>query len=93
MFEQRLIEPENYDAQSKSQRSSSNQNKSKKLSYLNAASDRFWSNADPNDRGTWHPKAEIVKWLVDQGFNKSLAESAGTIIAPDWFVPGVRPKN
>lgn len=61
---------------------------SDKLSYMNQAAIKFWSNASRSDRST-HPKNNLIEaWLIEKGFTESLASSAATIIRPDWAAKG-----
>jgi hypothetical protein len=67
------------------------QHRSHKLMLMLLAADRFWANADRDDRDT-HPTNEMVaEWLVSQGFSKALADKAATILRPDWVPLGRRP--
>ncbi|MBN8436956.1 MAG: hypothetical protein J0L95_02755 [Candidatus Accumulibacter sp.] len=66
---------------------------SNKLAMLNQAAATFWANADREDRGT-HPKnADVVAWLMEREYSKSLADSAATIIRPDWAPSGRKPEE
>ena len=61
---------------------------SKELKILNEASKKWWSNADPEEKGT-HTKQEIVEqWLINNGFSKNKAETGASIIRPEWAAKG-----
>lgn len=66
---------------------------SDKLAKLIQASARFWANADREDRSTHELNATVVAWLVDRGYSQTLAESAATIIRPEWAPTGRRPEE
>jgi len=70
-----------------------NHNKSNKLVALNQASQKFWTNADQNDKSTWPDKNDIVFWLRKHGFSDSLADKGATIIRPEWAGSGRLPKE
>lgn len=58
------------------------------LQILNQASEKFWGNADPNEKDT-HTKNEIViTWLIKKGFSKVSAKQGATIIRPEWAAKG-----
>jgi hypothetical protein len=66
---------------------------SDRLAKTNQAAAKFWANADRADRGT-HPENAIVSaWLVERGFSKTLADSAATIIRPEWAPTGRKPEQ
>ena len=61
---------------------------SDQLRILNEASQRWWGNADPNEKDT-HTKNEIViTWLIKKGFSKVSAKQGATIIRPEWAAKG-----
>lgn len=66
---------------------------SDKLAKLNQAAERFWGNADRDDRGTHEDNATVAAWLVQQGFSQTLAEKAATIIRPEWAPTGRKPEE
>ena len=67
-----------------------NKNKSKELKILIEASNKFWGNADPEQKDT-HVKSDIVTaWLIEQGFSNKCAEAGATIIRPEWAAQGRR---
>ncbi len=66
---------------------------SDKLAKLNQAAGKFWANADRNDRETHPKKADVVEWLVRRGFSETLADSAATIIRPEWAPTGRKPEK
>lgn len=68
-------------------------NRSEKLTKLNQASTKFWSNADRDDRATHPNNAKVVEWLVERKFSETLAEKAATIIRPDWAPTGRKPEE
>lgn len=66
---------------------------SNRLAFLQQAALKFWANADKTDRTT-HPKSRVVvAWLMEHGFSAKLAESAATIIRPDWAPVGRPPEE
>jgi hypothetical protein len=66
---------------------------SNKLAYLNQASQKFWANADRDDRAT-HPKnVDVEAWLVVRGYSQTLAEKAATIVRPEWAETGRKPEK
>jgi hypothetical protein len=64
---------------------------SDKLAYLNQAAQKFWANADRDDRTTHHTNNEVVAWLVSKGYSETLADKAATIIRPEWAATGRKP--
>lgn len=66
---------------------------SDKLAKLNQTAEKYWSRADRNDRGTHPKKADVVDWLIRQGFSETLADSAATIIRPEWAPTGRKPEE
>lgn len=64
--------------------------KSNKLQYLNQAARRFWGAKDViKEDPLTHPKTKkIVDWLCSKGFTRSLAESAASIIRPEFAAKG-----
>lgn len=66
---------------------------SDKLAKTNQAALKFWANADRADRGTHPDNATVSAWLVDRGFSKTLADSAATIIRPEWAPTGRKPEE
>ena len=64
-----------------------------KLTKMNQASTKFWSNADRDDRGTHPDNATVAAWLVKQGFSPTLADKAATIIRPEWAPTGRKPEE
>lgn len=69
--------------------------KSDKLQILNQAAFRFWAKADRNDRSTHPSKKDVMAWLMEKerGFSKKLADSASTIIRPEWAPTGKKPEK
>ena len=66
----------------------SEQHFSTNLTLLIEASNKFWKNADPDDKET-HSKNEIViTWLIKKGFSKVSAQQGATIIRPKWAAKG-----
>lgn len=64
-----------------------------KLTALNQAAERFWANADRNDRAT-HPKnSDVAAWLVKRGYSQTLADKAVNIIRPKWAPSGRKPEE
>jgi hypothetical protein len=66
---------------------------SDKLAILNQAADKFWANADRDDRSTHQPNAKVVQWLIQKGYTETLAKKAATIIRPDWAPTGRKPEE
>lgn len=66
---------------------------SDKLSLLKQAAAKFWSNADPVDRTTHPDNRLVVAWLCERGYSHSLAESAASIIRPEWAPTGRKPEK
>jgi hypothetical protein len=62
-----------------------------KLEALNRAWDKWWGNADRDDRSTHRGNEEVAAWLVEQGFSVTLAEKGASIIRPDWAPTGRKP--
>lgn len=67
--------------------------KSNKLSFLNQASQKFWGNADPDDRTTHPDNDAVAVWLEGKGYSASLAQKAASIIRPDWAAVGRKPEE
>lgn len=66
-------------------------NVSKSLQLVNAASQKWWANADRDDKGTHPINADVSKWLVERGMSPTLAAKAASIIRPDWANAGRPP--
>lgn len=66
---------------------------SEKLSRMIQASERFWANADPNDRGTHPENVVVAAWLEERGFSMTLADKAATILRPAWAPTGRKPEQ
>jgi hypothetical protein len=66
---------------------------SDKLARLNQAAQRFWGNADRDDRATHPTNSDVVAWLQEHGYTQTLAEKAATIIRPDWAPTGRKPEE
>ena len=66
---------------------------SDKLAILNQAAQRFWANADRDDRSTHPTNSYVVEWLGKNGYTQSLAEKAATIIRPEWAPTGRKPED
>lgn len=90
-YELTLIEP--IKNKSKNETISHHPNRSDNLVWLIQASEKFWANADRDDKTTWHNKAEIASWLVSKGYSESLAKHAATIISPNWLESGRKPEK
>lgn len=69
----------------------SRQHVSDRLAKLNQAAEKFWANADRDDRGTHPDNAAVTAWLIEQGFSQTLADKAATIIRPEWAPLGRKP--
>jgi len=74
-------------------RQKNHSNVSDKLSKMNQASSKFWSNADRLDRSTHPTNATVTAWLVQRGFTQTLAEKGATLIRPEWVPPGRKPEE
>lgn len=57
------------------------------LAILNQAAQKWWANADQDDRTTHPKKQDVVSWLMDRGFSQITAESGATIINPTLAKP------
>ena len=69
-----------------------NPNKSDALTYLNRASQKFWANADRDDKQTHPINAVVSKWLHEKGgLSTRLADSGASIIRPKWAAVGRKP--
>lgn len=66
---------------------------SDKLAILNQAAEKFWANADQDDRTTHEPNAKVVAWLIERGYSETLAKKAATIIRPQWAPTGRKPEE
>ncbi|WP_321934419.1 hypothetical protein [Paraburkholderia sp. J8-2] len=67
---------------------------SDELTALNLAAEKFWKNANPDDRGTHRSNREVERWLIEErGFSQSLAAKGATIIRPDWASTGRPPER
>ena len=66
---------------------------SEKLTRMNQAASRFWSNVDRSDRGTHPQNAMVSAWLIKHGFSQTLASKAATILRPEWAPTGRKPEE
>ena len=66
---------------------------SEKLTRMNQAAAKFWSNVDRSDRGTHPENAMVADWLIKQGFSQTLASKAATILRPEWAPTGRKPEE
>jgi hypothetical protein len=66
---------------------------SDKLALMNQAANKFWRNANRQERGTHPENTKVALWLVGQGFSSTLADKAATIIRPEWVPSGRKPKE
>jgi hypothetical protein len=73
--------------------SPSREHVSDKLALMNQAAARFWTNVDRNDRGTHPNNAKVSAWLEKQGFSSTQANSASSIIRPEWVPTGRKPEE
>lgn len=71
----------------------SREHASDKLSKVNRAAFKFWSRAKHDDRETHPINAAVAAWLEEQGFPKTLADKAATIIRPEWAPTGRKPEK
>lgn len=79
--------------QDKSLKTLHHANVSNKLAMMNQASQKFWANADREERGTHPSNQTVTDWLVKQGFTQTLAGKATTIIRPEWARTGRKPNE
>jgi hypothetical protein len=63
------------------------------LVTLIQATDKFWKNADKNDRTTHPSNVEVEAWLVKHGFSQGLAKKGATIIRLDGIPKGRPPEK
>lgn len=63
------------------------------LALLNQAAQKWWGNADRDDRSTHPTKSDVVAWLMEHGFSQITAESGATIIKPEWAGIGRKPRE
>lgn len=68
-------------------------NVSRQLSILNQASSKFWANADRSDRDTHPLNADVAKWFREHDFTDTVANSAASIIRPEWAPTGRKPEK
>ncbi|MCG9065749.1 hypothetical protein LH425_12015 [Laribacter hongkongensis] len=68
-------------------------NRSNKLAIINQAFNKFWANADTDDRTTHPNNADIEKWLIERNYSDTLAKKAATIIRPEWASTGRKPEK
>lgn len=61
---------------------------SDKLAILNQAAQKWWSNANPNDKTTHVKNEDVIAWLIARGYSQTLASSAASIIRPEWANTG-----
>lgn len=64
---------------------------SDKLAILNQTARKFWANVDRNDKTTYTKNQDVIDWLMKHGYSKSLADSAASIIRPEWAIYSGRP--
>lgn len=64
---------------------------SNKLALLKQAAAIHWANVDRDERDTHTNNATVVAWLIERGYSEALANSAATIIRPDWAPVGRKP--
>lgn len=91
----KVVEPElsTEKGQNNSVLSISNQNYSNPLKYLIEASDKFWSNADRDEKTTWTKNETVEEWLTKKGVSPRLAKAGATIIRPHWATTGRPPEE
>ncbi|MFW1678594.1 hypothetical protein ACFVYJ_12565 [Pontibacter sp. JAM-7] len=68
-------------------------NTSPQLLVLLETNSKFWELYDPEDPYTAPRKEQVVQWLMDKGYSKSLAEKMDTILRDGRSHPGGRPEN
>jgi hypothetical protein len=64
---------------------------SEKLARMNQAAEKFWANADRNQRDTHPDNAKVAAWFEKHGFSPTLASKAATLIRPEWAPTGRKP--
>lgn len=66
---------------------------SEKFHELRHAIDKFWKNADPDEK-TSHPRNATVQAHLEQlGWSAKMAKQGASIIRPKWAPPGRREKE
>ena len=63
---------------------------SDQLKILNEAGQKFWGNADPEQKDTQPINDTVIKWLIDKGFSKISAQQGASIVRPAWAAQGRR---
>lgn len=66
---------------------------SEKLVRMNQAAEKFWANADRNERDTHPDNAKVAAWFEQNGFSSTLANKAATLIRPEWAPTGRKPEE
>lgn len=66
---------------------------SMKLAIMNQAAEKFWANADRNERETHPDNAKVAVWFERHGFSPTLASKAATLIRPEWAPTGRKPEE
>lgn len=66
---------------------------SEKLVRMNQAAEKFWANADRDERDTHPDNAKVAVWFEQNGFSPTLARKAATLIRPEWAPTGRKPEE
>ncbi|ARO88918.1 hypothetical protein EBAPG3_014715 [Nitrosospira lacus] len=66
---------------------------SEKLVRMNQAAEKFWANADRNERDTHPDNGKVAAWFEQNGFSSTLAWKAATLIRPEWAPTGRKPEE
>lgn len=66
---------------------------SDKLARMNQAAEKFWANANRNERDTHPDNAKVAAWFERHGFSSTLASKAATLIRPEWAPTGRKPEE
>ncbi|WP_146162441.1 hypothetical protein [Nitrosospira multiformis] len=77
----------------KNRRSTDRDYVSDKLIRMNQGAEKFWANADRNDRDTHPDNAKVAVWFEQHGFSPTLAKKAATLIRPEWAPTGRKPEE
>lgn len=71
----------------------SHENMSKELKLLIEASEIYWGSVERHERDSHDPNAKVAAWFVEKGFSSSRANSAASIIRPEWVPKGRKPEK
>jgi hypothetical protein len=56
----------------------------KNIRILYMASEKFWANANQEEKDTWPKNSEVEAWFKTQGISKQAAKIGASFIRPDW---------